>query len=104
MVQPIDLHVLLNRVLELQRLQGVALRQPQDENETFKNRIAQEVIEEERQVRRRKEIVHGRIHEEERSNRGQREPAGEKKRQRSRSPSSERNRKDDRGLIIDFEV
>lgn len=104
MVQPIDLHVLLNRALELQRLQGVALRQPQDENETFKNRVAQEVIEEERQVRRRKEIVHGQIQKEESSNRGQRESSGEKRRHRSRSPSSGRSRKDDRGLIIDLEV
>ena len=54
MVQPIDLQVLLNRALEVQRTQAVTLRQPVEESENFKNRTNQEIEEEERQVRRKR--------------------------------------------------
>jgi|SRR5690554_1977559 len=105
MVQPIDLHVLLNRALELQRIQGVALRQPQDENEAFKNRVAQEITEEERQVRRKREMVDGRIHkEEEGRNRERRERGGERRRNHSHSTAPKRDRINGKGQIVDLEV
>ena len=104
MVQPIDLHVLLNRALELQRIQGVALRQPQDENEAFKNRVAQEITEEERQVRRKREMVDGRIHKEEGRNRERRERGGERRRNHSRFTAPKRDRINGKGQIIDLEV
>ncbi|NLY88895.1 MAG: hypothetical protein GX085_04665 [Firmicutes bacterium] len=104
MVQPIDLHVLLNRTLEVQRTQAVTLRQPQEESEIFKNRTNQEIAEEERQVRRKKEKVHGRV-EEEKNRFRERDGRGKqgKKRQDAAETKKQRLEKG-KGQLIDMEV
>jgi hypothetical protein len=108
MVQPIDLQVLLNRTLELQRTQAVTLRQPQEENEIFKNRTNQEIAEEERQVRRKKEKVHGRVEEEKnrfrgRDARGDEEKEHQKKQERYAAAKKDGLEKE-KGRLIDMEV
>lgn len=104
MVQPIDLHVLLNRALELQRIQAVALRQQQEENEIFKNRTNQEIAEEERQVRRKKEKVHGRVEEEKNRSREKGGRGQQGKERQNFARAKNQNREKGKGQIIDMEA
>lgn len=73
MLGPLDVQVLINRTLDIQKIQGAALKQLEEEDEAHKQRRLQEVEEEERQVRRRNQIVEGRVddQEKERSSGGQ---------------------------------
>ena len=103
MVQPIDLQVLLNRTLELQRTQAVTLRQPQEENEIFKNRTNQEIAEEERQVRE-KEKVHGRVEEEKTGSGGDAWMRERTPENRSLCRRQEGRAEKEKGRLIDMEV
>ncbi|HHU82658.1 MAG TPA: hypothetical protein GXZ26_06610 [Firmicutes bacterium] len=104
MVQPIDLHVLLNRALELQRTQAVTLRQPQEESEIFKNRTNQEIEEEERQVRRKKEKVHGRVEEEKNRFQGRGGRGEQGKKRQGSAGAKKQGLEKEKGQLIDMEV
>ncbi|NLW08340.1 MAG: hypothetical protein GX036_00600 [Firmicutes bacterium] len=104
MVQPIDLQVLLNRALEVQRTQAVTLRQPVEESENFKNRTNQEIEEEERQVRRKKEKVHGRVEEEKNRFRGRDSRDGQKKKRQGAADTKKHWPGKEKGQLIDMEV
>lgn len=104
MVQPIDLQVLLNRALEVQRTQAVTLRQPQEESEIVKNRTNQEIAKEERQVRRKKEKVHGRVEEEKNRFRGRENRDGQGKKQQAAIYTKKRIPEKGKGQLIDLEV
>ena len=111
MVQPIDLQVLLNRTLELQRIQAVTLRQPQEESEIFKTRTNQEIAEEECQVLIKKKNVHGRVEEEKnrfrgRESRSEEEKEQQKKQERreERSAAKKDGLETGKGQLIDMEI
>ena len=60
MLGPLDVQVLTNRTMEIQKTQGAALRQPQDERERAQIRLEQEIQRQERQVHRKEQMVDGR--------------------------------------------
>lgn len=114
MLGPLDVQVLINRTLDIQKIQGAALKQPEEEDEVHKQRRLREVEEEERQVRRRNQIVEGRVddREKERSLGGQKRNAQRRSTQGKISTSastdlpfrSEADPLDPKGRIIDLEV
>ncbi len=105
MLGPLDVQVLVNRTLEVQKLQGNILQQQEDESEVQKNRRENEVRKAEQQVRRKGEAVHGRIQdggrEQQASTRQnqKRESAGKKEENRSSAKQLE-----GKGRFIDLEV
>lgn len=106
MLGPFDVQVLVNRTLDVQKLQGNVLHQQEDESEVQKNRLDNQIRKEEKQVRRKSEAVHGRIQGEEREQQARsrqeqgRRFTGEKE-DEERPPTKQRDLK---GRFIDFEV
>ena len=72
MLGPLDVQVLTNRTMEIQKTQGAALRQPQDERERAQIRLEQEIQRQERQVHRKEQMVDGRIDQRQQRSRGER--------------------------------
>jgi hypothetical protein len=109
---PLDVQVLTNRTLEIQKTQGAALRQPQDEREMAQVRIDQDIQRQERQVRRKEQIVDGRIDHRQRRQKGQEEKGDQKKRPPveeaaqtlSGKSKTSTQKAEFRGRIIDIEV
>lgn len=84
MIGPLDVQVLVNRTLEVQKLQGNAMHLPEDENENFKQRLNNQVKREEKQVSRKSEIVHGQIRDE-----GKRKEERDNKQEKKRTSKEE---------------
>ncbi len=84
MIGPLDVQVLVNRTLEVQKLQGNAMHMPEDENENFKQRLNNQVKREEQQVRRKSEIVHGQIRDD-----GKRKEERDNKHEKNKSSNEE---------------
>jgi hypothetical protein len=105
MIGPLDVQVLVNRTLEVQKLQGNAMHLPEDENENFKQRLDNQVKKEEQQVRRKSEIVHGQIRED-----GRRKEEMDKKNEEKRNSKDEMKKKKTKstnglkGRFIDMEL
>jgi len=116
MLGPLDVQVLTNRTMEVQKTQGAMLRQPQDEAEIAKTRLDQEIQKQAQQVRRKDQMVDGRIDDQEESgqNRGYRD--GERKQSENNAHAQQegidisvgdsevKKRLEFRGQVIDIEV
>lgn len=108
MLGPLDVQVLINRTLEVQKIQGNVLRRPEEEGEVFKERVAREVKDEERRVRRRSQVVSGRVDDKERQNSHKREDEEDREgRSAEREVPTGSRRKNPayyKGSIIDFQL
>ncbi|HEY8344372.1 MAG TPA: hypothetical protein VIL66_04170 [Bacillota bacterium] len=110
MLGPLDVQVLTNRTMEIQKAQGAALRQPQDEREIAQIRREQDIQRQERQVRRKEQLVDGRIDQrqqrsrEERSFKQKRTPVEEKARTLPEKNDAQSQKADFRGRIIDIQA
>ena len=61
MIGPLDVQVLVNRTLDVQKQQGHSMHVIEDENKVLKNRLDNQLKKEEQQVSRKSETVQGRI-------------------------------------------
>lgn len=112
MLGPLDVQVLTNRTMEIQKTQGAALRQPQDEREMAQIRREQDIQRQERQVHRKEQMVDGRIDQRQRQQRGREErnpkqkrtPVEETARTLPEKNNAQSQKADFRGRIIDIEA
>ncbi|NLY91250.1 MAG: hypothetical protein GX081_06535 [Firmicutes bacterium] len=63
MIGPLDTQVLVNRTLEVQRIQGNANQIKEDEDQNQKERLDNQIRTEAQRVQRKSETVQGRIQE-----------------------------------------
>jgi len=106
MIGPLDTQVLVNRTLEVQRIQGNANQIPEDENQKQKERLDNQIQTQAQRVQRKSEIVQGRIQEQgkrreehPRQNR-ERKPKGMAPKEKARAI----NPNEWRGRFIDLEL
>ncbi|HHU51494.1 MAG TPA: hypothetical protein GXZ36_06715 [Firmicutes bacterium] len=110
MLGPLDVQVLTNRTMEIQKTQGAALRQPQDERERAQIRLEQEIQRQERQVHRKEQMVDGRIDQRQQRSRGERNfkqkrtPVEEKAQTLPEKNDAQSQKADFRGRIIDIQA
>lgn len=113
MIGPLDTQVLVNRTLDVQKIQGNATQVLEDEEKNNKERVAKQVVAEEQRVQRKSEIVPGKIKDQDRrqeSNNDQ--PKERKNKNRTSSPKTSvteksgpaRDRSEWRGRFIDLEL
>ncbi|NLW56909.1 MAG: hypothetical protein GX050_09930 [Firmicutes bacterium] len=105
MLGPLDVQVLVNRTLEVQKLQGNILQQQEDESEIQKNRRDNEIRKAEQQVRRKSETVQGRIQE---GGREQQAPGRQAQKRKFAGKKEEKQsppkQQEGKGRFIDLEV
>lgn len=61
MIGPLDTQVLVNRTLDVQKNQGNAIQVLEDEEQIRKERQENQIVRDEQRVKRKSEIVQGRI-------------------------------------------
>jgi hypothetical protein len=66
MIGPLDTQVLVNRTLDVQKIQGNVTQTLEDEEKNNKERVAKQVITEEQRVQRKSEIIPGKIKDQDR--------------------------------------
>ncbi|HHT48631.1 MAG TPA: hypothetical protein GXZ98_04985 [Firmicutes bacterium] len=106
MIGPLDTQVLVNRTLEVQRIQGNANQVLQDEEQNQKNRLDNQIRTGEQRVQRKSETVQGRIQEQGKHGEGQsRQKKEEKAKKRvAKERRPEPNRNEWRGRFVDIEL
>ena len=106
MIGPLDTQVLVNRTLEVQKQHGGAIQGLEDEEQIRKERLNNQIIREEQRVKRKSEIVQGRIQDEGKRRESYARPKGERKAKKEEEQQSVRgkDRHDWRGRFVDFEL
>ena len=111
MIRPLDTQVLVNRTLDVQKIQGNATQVLEDEEQSHKERVAKRVITEEQRVQRKSEIVPGKIKDQDKRQEGNADQSKERKTKTSITKTgvtkkSERDHDQNewRGRYIDLEL
>jgi len=92
----------------VQKLHGGAIQGQEDEEQIRKERLENQINQEERRVQRKSEIVHGRIQDEGKRRETNPRPKGERKAKKEAEQQSGREREKDRhewrGRFVDLEL
>lgn len=106
MIGPLDTQVLVNRTLDVQRIQGNVNQIIEDESQIRKERLENQIRTEAQRVQRKNEIVPGRIQEQDR--RREEYPRPNKKRKakagEAKAEKPGNNSREWRGRFIDLEL
>ncbi|HBK68350.1 MAG TPA: hypothetical protein DDZ91_06895 [Firmicutes bacterium] len=104
MIGPLNVQVLVNRTLDVQKQQGHSLNVIEDENKILKNRLDNQIKKEEQQVRRKSETVQGRV-QDDHSRKEERDSQHQGKNFSGEQPSKKDGKQTDwKGRFIDMEL
>lgn len=106
MIRPLDAQVMVNRTLDVQKLQGNAMQVLEDEDQILKERLDNQIKKAEQSVRRQSETVHGRLQDEGKHREADAHQGKKRERKETtvREKGNKTNRHEWRGRFIDLEL